>query len=103
MWNLPLSVSCTFDRKVIEVISSFFCWTGIETAGRELTVTFLKDEAEVSVWEAWLPQAHAAQKQSQRTGKKGVLAIECPPVRRVQYTARLLLFQKNAFLHAFRI
>ena len=52
---------------------------GAEMGGRELTVTFLKGEAEVSVWEAWLPQSHAALKQSQRTGKKGAIGIECPP------------------------
>ena len=48
---------------------------------RALTATFLRSEEEVAVWEAWLPQAHAAQNQLAAFlgGKKGAIAVTCMP------------------------
>jgi|EP01043_Picozoa_sp_COSAG02_P034455 hypothetical protein len=50
-------------------------------AARELTSTLLRSEEEVAVWEAWLPQAHAAQNQLTAFlgGKKGAIAVTCMP------------------------
>ena len=48
---------------------------------RALTATFLRSEEEVAVWEAWLPQAHAAQTQLAAFlgGKKGAISVTCLP------------------------
>ena len=48
---------------------------------RDVTVTFLRSEEEVVVWESWLPQAHAAQTQLAAFlgGKKGAIAVTCLP------------------------
>ena len=44
----------------------------------EMTVA-LTVESEAAVLEVWLPQAHAAQQQLERFGKKGAISISCPP------------------------
>eukprot|EP01043_Picozoa_sp_COSAG02_P048747 COSAG02_NODE_4822_length_4938_cov_3.900393_4_plen_93_part_00 len=50
-------------------------------SARALTATFLRSEEEVTVWETWLPQAHAAQIQLAAFlgGKKGAIAVTCMP------------------------
>lgn len=58
-----------------------FLLIGNTMSARALTATFLRSEEEVTVWETWLPQAHAAQNQLAAFlgGKKGAIAVTCMP------------------------